>query len=78
MSQTNVFKSGLDTLKGITAKLEMKPDAQPKFGKVRPVLSALQEAVDAAYHRLEFIGIVGKAEFSGLATSMVCVPKAAF
>ena len=33
----NVFKPGLGTVKGITAKLEMKPDARPKFCKARPV-----------------------------------------
>ena len=33
----NVFKPGLRTVKGITAKLEMKPDAYPKFCKARLV-----------------------------------------
>ena len=49
----NVFKPGLGTVKGITAKLEMKPDARPKFCKARPVPYALQEAVEAEYNRLE-------------------------
>ena len=49
----NVFKPGLGTVKGITAKLEMKPDAHPKFCKARPVPYALQEAVEAEYNRLE-------------------------
>jgi len=56
--------------------LDMKPDAQPKFCKARPVPYALQEAVDAEYHRLESEGIVEKVEFSEWATPMVHVPKA--
>ena len=54
----------------------MKPDAQPKSCKARPVPYALQEAVDAEYHRLESKGIVEKVEFSEWATPMVHVPKA--
>ena len=73
---SNVFKPGLGTIRGITAKLEMKPDAQPKFCKARPVPYSLQEAVDAEYHRLESEGIVEKLEFSEWATPMVHVPKA--
>ena len=60
----NVFKPGLGTVKGITAKLEMKPDARPKFCKARPVPYALQEAVEAEYNRLESEGIVEQVEFS--------------
>ncbi|CAH3164499.1 unnamed protein product [Porites lobata] len=64
----NIFKPGLGTVKGITAKLEMKPDAHPKFCKARPVPYALQEAVEAEYNRLEdrkvFQGLVERVEFS--------------
>ena len=72
----NVFKPGLGTVKGITAKLEMKPDARPKFCKARPVPYALQEAVEAEYNRLESEGIVEQVEFSEWATPMVHAPKA--
>ena len=71
----NVFKPGLGTVKGITAKLEMKPDARPKFCKARPVPYALQEAVEAEYKRLESEGIVKRVEFSEWATPMVHDPK---
>ena len=47
---SDVLKPGLGTIKGITAKLAMKPDAQPKFYKARSIPYALQEAVDAEYH----------------------------
>ena len=73
---SDVFKPGLGTIKGITAKLKMKPDAQPKFCKACPVPYALQEAVDAEYHRLESESIVEKIKFSEWATPMVHVPKA--
>ena len=72
----DVFKPGLGTVKGITAKLEMKPDARPKFCKARLVPYALQEAVEAEYGRLESEGIVEKVEFSEWATPMVHLPKA--
>ena len=73
---SDVFNPGLGTIKGITAKLEMKADAQPKFYKAHPVPCALQEAVDAEYHRLESEGIVEKVEFSEWATPMIYAPKA--
>ena len=71
----NVFKPGLGTVKGITAKLEMKPDAPPKFCKAHPVPYALQEAVEAEYNHLESEGIVERVGFSEWATLMVHVPK---
>ena len=75
-SHPNVFKSGLGTIKGLTAKLELKSDARPKFCKARPVPYALQEAVEAEYSRLESEGIIEKVEFAEWATPMVHVPKA--
>ena len=49
----NVFQPGLGiTVKGITAKLEMKDGAQPKFCTVRSVQYALQGSVEAEYKRL--------------------------
>ena len=74
-SYPEVFKPGLGTIKGFTAKLEMKSDAQPKFCKARPVPYALQEAVVAEYSRLVAEGIVEKVEFSEWAAPMVHVPK---
>ena len=56
----NVFKPGLRTVKGITAKL----DACPKFCKARPVPYALQEPVEAECNCLESEGIVERVEFS--------------
>jgi len=61
---SNVFKPSLGAIEEITAKLEMKPDAQPKFCKAHPVPYAPQEAVDAEYHQLESKGFVEEVEFS--------------
>ena len=75
-SHPNVFKPSLGTIKGITAKLEMKAEGQPRFHKALPVPYTLQEGVEAEYNRLQSEGIVEKVEFSKWATPMVHVPKA--
>lgn len=75
LAYPNVFRPGLGTIKGITAKLEMKSDAQPKFCKARPVPYALQEAVEAEYSQLEAEGMVEKVEFGEWAIPMVHVLK---
>ena len=49
-SHPNVLKPGLGTIKGITAKQEMKANAEPNFCMARLVPYALQEAVEAEYH----------------------------
>ncbi|XP_028400835.1 uncharacterized protein K02A2.6-like [Dendronephthya gigantea] len=70
-----IFQPGLGTLKGITAQLELKDGAKPKFCKSRPVPYALQGAVQNEYDRLEQQGIIEKIEYSEWATPMVHVPK---
>ena len=42
---TEVFKDGLGTLKSFEASLHVKPEAQLKFHKPRPVPFSLKEAV---------------------------------
>ncbi|KAK3720962.1 hypothetical protein QZH41_006532 [Actinostola sp. cb2023] len=49
----DVFKTGLGTMQGITAKLELKDGAKPKFCKARSVPYALQPTVEEEYDRLE-------------------------
>ena len=75
-SHPNAFQPGLGTIKGITAKLEMKHDAQPYFCKARPVPYAHQEALEAEYSRVESEGIVERVEFSDWATPVVHILKA--
>ena len=40
-----VFKDELGTLKGVKAKLYIKPDSRPKFFKPRSVPHALKEGI---------------------------------
>ena len=70
----NVFKPGLGVTRGITAKLEKKPDVEPMLAS--PVPFAFQEAVGGEFHLLESKDIVEKVGFSLWATPMVHVPKA--
>lgn len=70
----NVFKTGLGVTRGITAKLEKKPDVEPMLAS--PVPCAFQEAVGGEFHLLESKDIVEKVGFSLWATPMVHVPKA--
>ena len=72
---SDLFKDEIGTIKGITAKLEMKQEVTPKLYKARTMPYALQEAVKEEYNRLERYGIIKKVEFSDWATPMVNVPK---
>ncbi|KAK3749136.1 hypothetical protein QZH41_001124 [Actinostola sp. cb2023] len=71
----DVFKTGLGTMQGITAKLELKDGAKPKFCKARPVPYALQPTVEEEYDRLEREGIIERIEYSEWGTPMVHIPK---
>ena len=72
----DVFREELGTVRGINAKLPLKPDAVPKFCKPRPVPFALRPAVERELERMEKEGILEIVEFSEWATPLVCVPKA--
>ena len=74
-AHAELFQAELGTIKGITAKLQMKEGATPKFCKARPVPYSLLDAVNEEYDRLERQGIVEKIEFSEWATPMVHIPK---
>ncbi|KAL5463984.1 hypothetical protein EMCRGX_G032937, partial [Ephydatia muelleri] len=70
-----VFQSGLGTLKGVHAKLQVKPNAVPKFFKARTVPFALREAVEKELDRLEQEGVIKKVDHSEWAAPIVVVPK---
>ena len=70
-----VFQGGLGTLKGIQARLQVKPNAVPKFFKARAVPFALREAVEKELDRLEQDGVIKKVDHSEWAAPIVVVPK---
>ena len=47
-------------MKGIYAKLTLKPDAEPKFFKPRPVPYALRDAIEKDLECLESLGVIEK------------------
>ena len=71
----SVFGEGLGTIKEFEARIKVKPDANPKFHKARPVPYALKGAVEAELERLEKEGIISKVEHSEWAAPIVVVPK---
>ena len=71
-----IFGNELGTVKGVTAKLYVDPDATPIFHKARPVPFALRGAVEDELTRLQTEGIITPVDISEWATPLVCVPKA--
>ena len=70
-----VFRPELGTLRGIQAKLEVKPDARPRFHKPRSVPYAIKGAIERDLERLEKIGVLEKVKYSDWAAPIVPVPK---
>ena len=71
----DLFSDKLGTVKGVTAKLHLKPDARPVYHKARSVPYALREAVDAELKRMESEGIIYPVDYSHWSTPLVSVPK---
>ena len=70
-----VFKPGLGKLKGMTAKLMLRPEAVPRFCKPRPMPYALRPKVEATLKKMEKEGNIEKVEISDWATPVVLVMK---
>ena len=70
-----IFQEKLGTIKGVSARLELKSDARPKFCKARAVPYALKEAIENDLNRLEGLGIIEKVNTSDWATPLVPVVK---
>ena len=71
-----VFEEGLGTYSGPHVSIRVKPDAVPKFCKVRPVPYAQREAVEEELARLERQGIIEPVQHSEWASPVVTVLKA--
>jgi hypothetical protein len=72
---SSVFKDDWGTLKGIKAKLTVKPDAKPKFVKAIQVPYALKPKVEVELDKLVKDGILEKCDFCEWATPIVPVSK---
>ena len=73
--ESTVFGEGLGHITPFKAKLQMKPDSQPKFQKPRPVSFAIQDAVGEELDRLEAERITERVNHSEWAAPVVAVPK---
>ena len=74
-THAKICKDGLGTLKSIKTDLHVKPEAQPKFHKLRPVPFSLKEAVGSELDKLEEEGVLKKVAHAELAAPIVSVPK---
>ena len=66
-----LFSSKLGKVEGFQAKLNVKPNAIPKFMKARPIPFALKEPVTEEIERLEREGILKPIYFSHWASPIV-------
>ena len=70
---TDLFRNELGTLRGVTAKLHIGPDAQPRFYRPRAIPYALRSRVDQALEKLVADGILEPVRFSEWAAPIVPV-----
>ncbi|KAF4090749.1 hypothetical protein AMELA_G00055870, partial [Ameiurus melas] len=72
---SDVFRDELGTLKGVTVKLHVDPDAAPRFFKPRVVPYAMKSKVEEELERLQALGIIEPVQFSRWAAPIVPVLK---
>ena len=72
---SNLFKEELGTIKGVTAKLHVSPDAKPRFCRPRSIPYALKSRVDQALDKLVSEGTLEAVQFSEWAAPIVPVVK---
>lgn len=70
-----VFKNELGSMKDITVRLSVQPNAKPKFLKARPVPFAIRSKVDAELDSLVASGVLKPVAISEWAKPIVPVPK---
>lgn len=59
-----MFRDELGTLKGMTVKLHVDPEATPRFFKPRSVPYAMKGKVEEELGRLQKLGIIEPVQFS--------------
>ena len=72
---SDLFRNELGTLKGVQARLVVRPDANPRFYKPRAIPYALRGAIERDLERLENLGVIEKINHSDWAAPIVPVPK---
>ncbi len=72
---TEAFKDELGTVKGMTAKIHVDEQAQPRFMRPRPVPYALRPKVEMELERLERTGVIEAVQFSDWAAPIVPIIK---
>ena len=70
-----VFKEGLGTLKGCTAKIHINPGATPRFCKAPSVPYSMQALVDKELDRLLEEGVIEPVQFADWAAPIIPVLK---
>ncbi|XP_048854231.1 uncharacterized protein K02A2.6-like [Brienomyrus brachyistius] len=70
-----VFSKKLGTMKGVKARLTLRPDSVPKFCPPRNVPYALRPRVEAELKRLTELGVISPVAHSDWATPVVPVSK---
>ena len=70
-----VFENELGEIKGMEARIDVNPQAQPRFCKARPVPFALKHKVEAELDRLQKEGIVEAVQSAEWAAPIVPVVK---
>ena len=70
-----VFGDDPGCLRGVQAKLQLQPNAQPKFVRARPLPLALKPKVETEIRRMVESGVLTPVNWSDWATPVVPVPK---
>ena len=73
--QEAVFKDELGLVKGVSAKIQIKANAKPKFCKAQPILYALRDQVKKELDRLLQAGIIEPVQTAEWAAPIVPVVK---
>ena len=75
LDKYGLFGDTLGTMKGVTATINLKGGATPKYFKPRPVAYAMRDKISVELKRLEDSGVLEKVEYSEWATPVVPVEK---
>ena len=71
----SIFKDGLGTVQGVTAKFHINPDTQSKIFKAHPVPYTLEAKVEDELNQLQTAGVIKPVKFSEWAAPIVPVVK---